>query len=148
MDITNLDDILKLNPFKNMDKIKINLNDKCILGNRCFVKLDKVRFIPSNAVSTNKHIYIRGYKFTLLELLYSPFHFQQPQTQYLLPSFVLNCIDEAKKKNIICKYCITEKEKNTNGLNINIFIPTILSSTYIIIGLRVKDFWSSKFEIE
>ncbi|ASK51233.1 hypothetical protein EPTV-WA-032 [Eptesipox virus] len=148
MEITKLDEILKLQPFKNMNKIKINLDDNCILGNRCFVKIDNVRYIPNNSISTNKNVFIRGHKFSLMELLYSPFHFQQSQVQYLLPSFVLNCIDEAKKKNITCKYCITEKNNNSNGLSINIFIPTILISVYIIIGLRIKDFWSSKFEIE
>ncbi|ABQ43503.1 hypothetical protein [Tanapox virus] len=148
MNISGLSDLISLNPFKNMNKIKINLNDNCVLGNRCFVKVDKVRFIPYNSVETSKPVMIRGCTFTLPELLYSPFHFQQPQIQYLMPSFVLYCIEEANKNKSTSKYCIIDKNTETDELKINIFVPTFLKSVYVIIGLRIKHFWSSKFKIE
>ncbi|AOE46390.1 hypothetical protein SPPV_25 [Sheeppox virus] len=145
MNVNKLDEIIKLSPFRNMDKIKINKDDNCLLGNRCFVKMDTVKHFPTNSVTTSDSVIIKGYRFTLTELLYSPFHFQQPQCQYLLPSFVLKCIDEATKNKTICKYCIINKDDNS--LNINIFVPTF-DLKYLIIGLRIKHFWSSKFQIE
>ncbi|AAR07386.1 29L [Yaba monkey tumor virus] len=148
MNVTVLSDLMLLNPFKNMNKVIINLNDNCVLGNRCFVKLDKVRCIPSNSVETSKPILIKGCKFTLPELLYSPFHFRRPQVQYLMPGFVLYCIEEAKKNKSESRYCIVDNDIETDELKINIFVPTFLKSVYVIIGLRVKHFWSSKFKIE
>ncbi|ABI99022.1 hypothetical protein DpV84gp037 [Deerpox virus W-1170-84] len=148
MDINKLEDIINLNPFKNMKKIKINLDDNCLLGNRCFVKVGNVRYIPTNSIETSESIMIRGHKFTLLELLYSPFHFQQSQHQYILPGFILTCIEKAKRNKNICKYCITDRGDGRDSLSINIFIQTIYTSVYIIIGLRIKYFWSSNFEIE
>ncbi|AAL69766.1 SPV027 hypothetical protein [Swinepox virus] len=148
MEVYKLDQIIKMNPFRNMGKIKINEKDNCVLGNRCFVKIDKVRYIPDNCIPTTSSIKIRGHEFTLRELLYSPFHFRQPQYQYLLPSFVLNCIDEAHTYNAISMYCISNNDTKDDSLNINIFIPTKIKCIYLIIGLRIKYFWSSKFEIE
>ncbi|AST09245.1 hypothetical protein Murmansk-050 [Murmansk poxvirus] len=148
MEIHNVDGLLKLKPFKNMNKITINQTDKCILANRCFVKLDKPRYIPSTTITISKSIKIRDHEFTLPELLYSPFHFQQPQFQYLLPGFVITCINEAIKQQKECKYCISNKDGDHFSLNLNLFIPTIKDSIYIIIGLRIKNFWKPKFEIE
>ncbi|QHR82570.1 hypothetical protein [Brazilian porcupinepox virus 1] len=147
MDIIKFDDILSLNPFKHMSKTKINNVDNCILANRSFVKFDNIRYIPLNSLHVNSLIDIRGYKYTLLELLYSPFILQQYNYQYLLPSFVLNCINKAIKNKKVCKYYVKDLGDD-NGINITIFIPTINSNKYIIIGLKLKDFWSIKFKID
>ncbi|WCS84452.1 Protein F15 [Monkeypox virus] len=147
MEIFNVEELINMKPFKNINKITINQKDNCILANRCFVKIDTPRYIPSTSISSSNIIRIRNHDFTLSELLYSPFHFQQPQFQYLLPGFVLTCIDKVSKQQKECKYCISNRGDD-DSLSINIFIPTINKSIYIIIGLRMKNFWKPKFEIE
>ncbi|APG58236.1 protein F15 [BeAn 58058 virus] len=146
MNVLNLDDIIKLNPFKHMGKVKINANENCILGNGSFIKVDFIRNMPKNVVKVTESIKIRDVNFTLLDLLYSPFHFQQSQNQYLLPSFVLKSIDISMKKNNLCKYYVNDLG-NENGISILIFIPTLNINKYIIIGLRFKKFWSIVFNI-
>ncbi len=138
---------MKLQPFRNMEKIKINNEENCLMGNRCFVKIGKVRRIPNNSKNTSEPVLVRNHYCTLLDLLYSPFHFQQPQIQYVMPRFVLTCIDEAVRNKKTCRYCIDSRGEE-DSLNMNIFIPTLSLTNYIIIGLRIKYFWSSKFEIE
>ncbi|AUL80457.1 CPXV064 protein [Vaccinia virus] len=136
-----------MKPFKNMNKITINQKDNCILANRCFVKIDTPRYIPSTPISNSNIIRIRNHDFTLSELLYSTFHFQQPQFQYLLPGFVLTCIDQVSKQQKKCKYRISNRGDD-DRLSIDRFIPTINKSIYIIIDLRMKNFWKPKFEIQ
>ncbi|AFB76932.1 hypothetical protein COTV046 [Cotia virus SPAn232] len=145
MNVLNIDDIIRLNPFKHMGKAKINYTDNCILGNGCFIKIDNIRNISKKLVNVRESIKIRNINFTLLDLLYSPFHFQQSQNQYLLPSFVLQSIETSMKKNI-CKYYVNDLG-NENGISIMIFIPTLIINKYIIIGLRLKKFWSVVFNI-
>ncbi|AOP31531.1 hypothetical protein SKPV-WA-052 [Skunkpox virus] len=148
MEIFNVEELINMKPFKNMNKITINQKDNCILANRCFIKIDTPRYIPSASINNSKIIRIRNHNFTLSDVLYSPFHFQQPQFQYLLPGFVLTCVDKVSKKRKECRYCISNKSGNDDSLNINLFIPTVKESVYIIIGLRIKNFWTATFEIE
>ncbi|QAV38900.1 m024L [Myxoma virus] len=148
MNVSTLDDVLKLNPFKHMNRIKINREEKCLLGSTSFIKIDKVKHIPGNAVNVSKSIHVRGQDFTLSELLYSPLYFQQARGQCIMPHFVLKCIDEAKKNRMVCKYCTVTKSSDPQGLNANIFIPTKTESTYIIIGIRIKSYWSVTFRVE
>ncbi|AKJ93683.1 hypothetical protein RCNV-85A-037 [Raccoonpox virus] len=147
MEIFNVEELINMKPFKNMNKITINQKDNCILANRCFVKIDTPRYIPQSSINNYKTIRIRNHNFTLSDVLYSPFHFQQPQFQYLLPGFVLSCIDKVSKKQKECRYCISKNGDN-DSLSINLFIPTVNESVYIIIGLRIKNFWTATFEIE
>lgn len=42
MNVTRLEQVIGLQPFHDMDRVKINRKENCILGNRCFVKLAEV----------------------------------------------------------------------------------------------------------
>ncbi|QHG62587.1 hypothetical protein [Cetacean poxvirus 1] len=149
MDVNKLEDLYPLNPLRNMKKIKMSLDRKCIFGNECFLKVDEVYKIPKNAVDVNSCIIVRRVKFTLLDLLYSPFQFHHNKQQIIMPLFIVSCIKEVVKKQQVCKYAVIQNKNNQyDGLSINIFIPTTNKATYIIIGLRFKYFWSSTFKIE
>ncbi|AUL80158.1 CPXV064 protein [Vaccinia virus] len=65
MEICNVDELINMKHFKNMKKITINQNDKCILANRCFVKIATPRYIPSTSISSSNIIRIRNHDFTL-----------------------------------------------------------------------------------
>ncbi|ANS71108.1 hypothetical protein [Pteropox virus] len=145
MEVSTLEDIIALKPFYSMSKTKRNEEQNCIMGNRCFVKVSSVRHIPSRSIDATAPIFLRNQKFYLEDLLFSPFHFSRMQYQYLSPGFVMKCINRAKPKKTV--FCVTEKTLNDNKLSIDVFVPTTDPTKYLIIGLRVVDFWKSKFEI-
>ncbi|ALA62450.1 hypothetical protein [Turkeypox virus] len=145
MDVSRLEQLLSMNPFSDMKNVVIDEKEKCILGNRCFVKISEVRSMPLYCINTEQCLIINSFRFSLKELLYSPFHYKQLQYQYLMPEFIFRCIKEANEKNMQCYYCYTKK-REYNGLNLDIFIPTIKSNrSYVVIGLRIKDFWRRSF---
>nr|AAQ24188.1 putative F15L protein [Squirrelpox virus] len=149
MNVSKLADVMTLQPFRSMTKVKINSDGDCVLANRCFVKVSQVRAISRNAVTTDETVRFRNHEFTLSELLFSLFHFQRPQFQYLLPGFVLSCIDEAARNNKTCHYCIVHRDNSDrHDLNLNVFVPTATNQLYVVIGLRIRSFWSATFEID
>ncbi|AWU47065.1 hypothetical protein DP163_gp020 [Sea otter poxvirus] len=143
MNITKLDEIMHMKPFSSMSKIKRSDDKCCIMGNKCFVKIGAVRHIPDRAIDVSSPIFLRKQRFSLQDLLYSFFHFKRSQIQYLVPGFVMRCICAAAPKK--CFYCITEKLKNDDNLTLDIFIPTTDDTKYLIIGIRVHHFWTTKF---
>ncbi|AID46615.1 hypothetical protein fep_107 [Pigeonpox virus] len=146
MNVSRLEELISMNPFSDMDNIIINEKEKCILGNRCFVKLSEVYNMPMCCIDTSQCLTMDRFKFSLNELLYTPFYYKQLQYQYLTPQFIFRCIQEANENNMSCYYCYTKKKEH-NGLNIDIFIPTTNSKSYIVIGLRIKDFWKQSFKV-
>ena len=147
MNVTRLEQVIGLQPFHDMDRVKINRKENCILGNRCFVKLAEVFHMPRCSVPTSASLCANNHSFTLHELLYSPFHYKQPQYQYLLPSFVFTCIELARKNNQTSYYCKADRANEEGSLNLNIFVPTLARSMYVVIGIRIKDYWVEAFEI-
>ncbi|UWX11277.1 CRPV-168 [Crowpox virus] len=146
MDVSRLDQLLSMHPFSDMDNVIINEKENCILGNRCFVKISEVYNMPMCCVNTEQCLSMDNLKFSLVEILYSPFHYKQLQYQYLMPQFIFKCIKEAHRKKRSCYYCFTKKKEH-NSLNIDIFIPTTNVKSYIVIGLRIKDFWRQSFKV-
>ncbi|ARF02716.1 SWPV1-121 [Shearwaterpox virus] len=146
MDVSCLDQLLSMHPFSDMDNVIINEKENCILGNRCFVKISEVYNMPMCCINTKQCFHMKKFTFSLGEILYSPFHYKQLQYQYLMPQFIFKCIEEANERNMSCYYCSTKKKEH-DSLNIDIFIPTINSKSYIVIGLRIKDFWKQSFKV-
>ncbi|AAR83478.1 hypothetical protein CNPV132 [Canarypox virus] len=145
MDVSRLDQLLSMHPFSDMDNVIINEKENCILGNRCFVKISEVYNMPI-CFNTEQCVSMDRLKFSLVEILYSPFYYKQLQYQYLMPQFIFKCINEANNKKKTCSYCFTKKKEH-NSLNIDIFIPTTNPRYYIVIGLRIKDYWRQSFKV-
>uniref|UniRef100_A0AAU7E1L7 Protein F15 n=1 Tax=Rousettus bat poxvirus TaxID=3141933 RepID=A0AAU7E1L7_9POXV len=147
MNVTRLEQLIQLKPFYDMTRIKINAKENCILGNRCFVKVAQVFRMPRHSVPTSDCLTVNGVAFSLHELMYSPFFYKKPQFQHLLPSFVFSCIDAAQRNHRVCHYCKADRTGDERDLDLNIFIPTTNRSMYVVIGIRVKEFWTSAFEL-
>ncbi|QGN68026.1 hypothetical protein EMCLV028L [Equine molluscum contagiosum-like virus] len=147
MNVTRLDQVIGLRPFHDMSRVKINRKENCILANRCFVKLAEVFHMPKCSVPTSASMRVNNHSFTLHELLYSPFHYKQLQYQYLLPGFVFTCIEIASRNRRTCYYCKADRLHEEDSLNLNIFVPTTTKSFYVVIGVRIKHYWSELFEL-
>ncbi|ATI20968.1 F15L conserved protein [Western grey kangaroopox virus] len=144
MEVAGLEQLISLRPFNDMNNVTINKEGKCILANRCFVKLAEVYNMPVCRIPTHDSISVNSFKFSLNELLYSPFHYKHLQYQYLLPRFIFQCIESAKRKNRTCYYCYIHKNAYPGDLNMDIFVPTT-GEAYVVIGLRIRDYWRTSF---
>ncbi|QRY18933.1 ORF-63 [Teiidae poxvirus 1] len=147
MNVSRLEELISMCPFSDMNNVIINKKENCILGNRCFVKISEVYNMPIYCINTKQCLPMNKFKFSLNELLYSPFHYKQLQYQYLTPQFIFRCIEKANEKNMSCYYCYTKKKEQDN-LNIDIFVPTMVSKLYVVIGLRIRDFWKQSFKVK
>lgn len=147
MNVTRLEQLIQLGPFKDMSRVKINAKENCILGNRCFVKVAQVFHMPRHSVPTTTSMAMNGFAFSLHDLMYSPFFYKRLQFQYLMPSFVFKCIETAQKNNKVCYYCKADRADDASELNLNIFVPTQTKSFYVVIGIRVKAYWMTAFEL-